>query len=143
MWLGRPTALRFGAAIFLGLVAGCSSSPEGEVQGPLLTSVGGSGEGMAAQVTGPLAYAEECLRLGDYPVIWPEGTAWAEPDLITLPSGEQVEVGTRLDGGGGYLNVAAVVERFGQQVADAAERCLGDSDEVAVFNPGSEVSVGS
>ena len=98
---------------------------------------------MAAEVTGTLSYDEECLRLDGYPVIWPEGTAWAEPGLLTLPSGARVDVGTGLHGGGGDLNVAAVEERFGKEVADAAEPCLGDSDEVAVFNPGSEVSVDS
>ncbi len=141
MWSVRLTGLRICAAAFLGMIAGCSSSQEGEVQGPLLTSVGGSDEGMAAQVTGSLSYDGDCLRLGDYPVLWPEDTKWAGPEVLTLPSGEQVEVGTQLHGGGGYLNVDAVEELFGEEVADAAERCLGEGDEVAVFNPGSEVSV--
>ena len=71
---------------------------------------------------------------------WP-GTELAGPEVLTLPSGEEVEVGTQLHGGGGYLNVDAVEELFDEEVADAAERCLGEGDEVAVFNPGSEVSV--
>jgi hypothetical protein len=39
------------------------------------------------------------------------------------------------------LSVDAVRELFGDDVANGAERCLDDTQEIAVFNPGSEVSV--
>jgi hypothetical protein len=45
--------------------------------------------------------------------------------------------GAWLTGGGGYLSVAAVRDAFGDDVADAAQDCLGSTGEIAVFNPGS------
>lgn len=125
------------------LVAGCSSD-QGHVEGPLLTSAGDSGDGMAAIVAGPVTFSDGCLLLGDTPVVWPESTSWdADAQAVTLPGGEVAEVGTQVTGGGGYLRLSAVADLVGQEVADAARPCLGPTGEVAVFNPGSDVSVGA
>lgn len=126
----------------LATTAGCSSSQDGRVDGPLLTSVGEADDHMAADVRGILAYDGDCLRWGESPVLWPEGTRWTGPEsVLTLPSGEQVEAGAALSGRGGHLSLEGFERLFVSEVADTAERCLGRSDEIAVFNPGSEVSV--
>jgi hypothetical protein len=137
----RPAALFFLVATLLTSLLGCSDSSGGQVRGPLLTSVGDADDQMAAEVTGLLAYDGECLRLDVYPVVWPEGTTWEPSGVLTLPGGERVTPGERVTGGGGYLSVDAVGELFGDDVASGAERCLDDAQEIAVFNPGSEVSV--
>ncbi|WP_210651372.1 hypothetical protein [Nocardioides sp. SYSU D00065] len=117
------------------------TSPEdgaGVVDGPLLTSVGASEEGMFAQVSGRLQFRSDCLLLGGTPVVWPEGTSWSRP-ILTIPGGDEVEVGQRVEGGGGYLDLDAVTRSFGEDVAREARRCLGGTGEIAVFNPGWEV----
>lgn len=119
----------------------CSDSPDGRVDGPVLTSVGESEDGMDAIVTGVLTYERDCLLLGGMPVVWPEGTTWQEADGLTLPGGEQALLGDTLNGGGGYLKVDAVSNEFGEDVASRAKECLGETQEVAVFNPGSDVTV--
>jgi hypothetical protein len=111
----------------------------GVVRGPLLTSVGKSEDGMFATISGPVSFDGRCLRLRRLPVVWPEGTVWEAPDLLTLPGGEPVAVGERVEGAGGYLDLASVTQAFGDDVAREARHCVGDTGEVAVFNPGWEV----
>jgi hypothetical protein len=130
-------------ALLLAAATGCSSDSDGRVDGPLLTSVGGSDDGMAAIVRGRLSYERGCVLLGGVPVVWPELTKWnSDREALRLPSGDDAGYGTWLTGGGGYLSVAAVRDAFGDDVADAAQDCLGSTDEIAVFNPGSVVALG-
>jgi hypothetical protein len=94
---------------------------------------------MFATISGRLSFDGRCLRLRGVPVVWPEGTAWQAPDLLTLPGGEPVTVGGRVEGAGGYLDLDSVRRAFGDDVATEARHCVGDTGEVAVFNPGWEV----
>ena len=46
-----------------------------------------------------------------------------------------------VQGGGGYNPVGQVFKVAGQAVATEAERCGGDTDEIAFFNLGSKVEL--
>lgn len=91
---------------------------------------------MFATISGRVSFDGRCLRLRRLPVVWPEDTAWDGPDLLTLPGGESVMVGERVEGAGGYLDLDVVRRAFGDDVASEARHCLGDTGEVAVFNRG-------
>lgn len=90
--------------------------------------------GMDAQVAGALAAADGCVLLEDgqsrYPAVWPAGTSVAgtDPLVIELPSGEQLHLGDRVAGAGGYLDAADLD-------LDIPDACLNEFGEVAVFNP--------
>ena len=60
---------------------------------------------------------------------------------MRLPNGDEAPVGGSVTGGGGYLSPSAVRGWIGDEVADAAEPCLGGTGEIAVFNLGSEVAL--
>lgn len=100
------------------------------VHGPTV----GPEEGEDAEVSGVLAAADGCVLLEEggsrFPVVWPSGTsvAGSDPLVIELPSGEQVHLGDRVSGGGGYSDP----ERLGIEVP---AECLDEYGEVAVFNP--------
>ena len=129
-------------AVVVVLCASCSGV-SGSVDGPLLVSSGSaSGAQMAAIVRGEVSLEDGCLRLGGMPVIWPEGTSWDPSDkAVRLPEGDVAPLGSRVTGGGGYSSsLDGIVDQYGQEVADAAERCLGDTGEVALFNLGSDVT---
>jgi hypothetical protein len=103
------------------------------VQGPRLRPPGGAVT-LTARVAGVLAEADGCVLLvegaNQYPVVWPSGTSVAgtNPLVIELPSGEHLEVGEHVSGGGGYFSR----EQVGIAVPDA---CVNEYGEVAVFNP--------
>ena len=126
----------------LAATASCSWGPDGRVDGPLLTSVGSADDGMAADVQGQLELRDDCLLLGGMPVVWPEGTRWnADRHSVRLPNGDEAPVGASVTGGGGYLSPSAVRGWIGDEVADAAEPCLGGTGEIAVFNLSGEVEL--
>ncbi len=131
------------------LVAGCAS--DGTIDGPVLTSgrpaMFGPSGGMAAIVTGTLAYDEEsaCLHLVQqdvaYAVVWPFGAAWqSDPPSVVL-NGNVIKPGRTVTGDGGYIDAAYVEEMVSAEVADAAGRCAGPTGEIAFFNIGSAVEV--
>ena len=70
------------------------------------------------------------------PVIWPEDTSWDPSDeAVRLPDGDIAPLGSRVTGGGGYSSsLDGIVDQCGHDVADAAERCHGDTGEVALSN---------
>jgi hypothetical protein len=132
------------------LVAAAGCSTTGRVDGPVFTTPnarlqGGYGD---ALVGGRLILdaATGCLLLGGepdrYPVVWPAGASWwVDPPRVRLRSGVFVEIGMSVSGGGGFFQ-RDFVERFaGPEVADAAAACAGPTGEIAVFNPGSRVTV--
>lgn len=100
------------------------------VHGPTV----GPAEGEDAGVSGVLAAADGCVLLEEggsrFPVVWPSGTSVAgtDPVVIALPSGEQVHLGDRVSGGGGYSDPG----RLGVEIP---AECLNEYGEVAVFNP--------
>jgi hypothetical protein len=139
----RPALVALALAIAL-VVSGCSS--DGFVDGPVLTSPRPSlsGGAMAAIVAGMVAYDNGCLYLvqanSRYPVVWPHGARWqADPPAVIL-QGQTIEPGMYVSGGGGYLYRDMIEEIAGSQVADAAERCVGPTGEIAFFNVGSKVT---
>ncbi len=96
---------------------------------------------MTAIVEGVVTLEDDCLLLDGSPVIWPEGTQWdAQAQTVRLPNGEMAAMGDRVSGGGGYYTNGNSVSRvYGSGVGSAAAAC--GRGEVAVFNPGSDVSL--
>lgn len=97
-----------------------------------------SQEGMGALVSGELSYDAElgCFQLGSeslrYPIVWPAGTVGvADGPGVRLPDGSVARVGDTVAGGGGFVSDPG----FGIPPACAP------TDEVATFNPNSEVTV--
>lgn len=123
----------------------------GRVEGPVLVSPLPESdvlEGMAAEVKGTVVFDSDtgCLLLElesvRYPLVWPAGTTWrSDPPGVRLEDGQVVEPGTTVYGGGGYLDRGGIEWMAGATVADAAEACAGPTGEIAIFNPGSEVTI--
>jgi hypothetical protein len=126
-------------------------SNTGSVDGPVLVSPASkTNDGMGAEVRGEVSLdtVTGCMRLeyegAEYPVVWPHGTAWQPAkSAVVLASGEVVPIGTPVHGGGGYLYRDNVERMAGSEVADAATACAGPTGEIALFNLGSVVTVGS
>jgi hypothetical protein len=127
------------------------STRVGTVDGPVLVSpLPDSDElgGMAAEVRGILVFDADtgCLLLElegvRYPLVWPAGTSWsADAAGVRLDTGEMVEPGMTVHGGGGYLQRGGIEHVAGAAVADAAAVCAGPTGEIAIFNPGSTVTI--
>lgn len=125
----------------------------GRIDGPLLVSPLPDSdvlEGMAAEVKGTVLFddATGCLLLEledvRYPLVWPGGTSWrTDPPGVVLDSGEIVEPGMTVHGGGGYLEREGIEHMAGTAVADAAARCAGPTGDIAIFNIGSTVTITS
>ena len=137
-----PVAAAVALVLLGGLLAGCGGVSQQRVgdddvrffvHGRTVLPSGG----MEAQVVGVLAAADGCVLLDQdgnrFPVVWPSGTSVAgtDPLVIELPSGEQLQLGEQVSGGGGYLSP----DRAGIDVPHA---CLNEDGEVAVFNPDDE-----
>ncbi len=137
MYRSRATVVGL-LALIVGLLAGCGGIAEQTVgdDGPMFfvhgRTVVPSG-GMDALVSGALASADGCVLLAAgpirYPVVWPAGTSVAatDPLVLELASGEQLHLGDRVSGGGGYL----ASDELDIAVPDS---CLNKYGEVAVFN---------
>jgi len=140
----------------LAAVAGCrsggstgavaSSAPSvrtSSVDGPVLRyPVGGNGDALDAPVFGTLELDEGCLYVARtdigkrYPIVWPYGTTWdATAEVVVVPTGDRLAMGTDVDGGGGFFDVDAV-DRIVDAAAEAVARtCLDSSSgEVAFVN---------
>ena len=121
-------------------MSGCSGAPPPvDPNAPtVLVSGSGDGSGAAALITGPITVDDRrCLGVGEYLVIWPEGTAWdTEADGLRLPNGDVRRVGEAVTGGGYYVTGTSAQS----SLADIAQRdqCSWEG-ETAIFNPGSEV----
>ncbi len=131
-------------ALLASSVTGCGVG--GGVDGPVLTSGFGGGSGLDAQVQGTVVLDADCVLLElegtRYPVVWPRGTRWQpEPPAVVLSTGT-VPVGGAVLGGGGYLQ-GEHLSSLPDAVVEAAQACAGPTGEVAVFNPGSEVTITS
>lgn len=138
-WARHRAAVALAVTSLAGLLAGCGGVSEQRVgdddlrffvhDRELLPS-----DGMDAQVGGTLAAADGCVLFEQggsrFPVVWPSGTSVAgtDPLVIELPSGERLDLGDQVLGGGGYLSA----ETLSIDVPDA---CLNEHGEVAVFNP--------
>jgi hypothetical protein len=120
-------------------LSGCSSAPPADPNAPtVLVSGSGDGSGADALIAGPLTVdPRRCVGVGDYLVIWPEGTAWdTEADGLRLPNGDLRKVGEAVTGGGYY--VAGTSAQSSLADMQQRERCAWEG-ETAIFNPGSEV----
>jgi hypothetical protein len=104
------------------------------------------GEGMSAIVSGIVEIDQDtgCVWLSEpsgarYPVVWPVGTAaQSNPVGIVLASGQLVQAGDRVEGGGGYVDADAATSGSGMEPLPAACVQVG---EAVVFNAGSSISV--
>jgi hypothetical protein len=116
------------------VLAGCAAVVV--LDGPLVVVDAdwrGAGVSMAALGGGVLTIDEGCIRLGDSPVVWPDGTSWDEDvETVRLPGDRLARVGDRVVGGGGYLTFQPGDEesRVGRLLGD----CVSPGDEVLVFN---------
>jgi hypothetical protein len=126
------------ALVLVGL-SGCSSAPPVDPNAPtVLVSGSGDGSGAAALIAGPITVDDRrCVGVGEYLVIWPEGTAWdTETDGLRLPNGDVRKVGETVSGGGYYVTGTSAQS----SLADIAQRNLCSWEgETAIFNPGSQV----
>ena len=130
-------------ALLLAAVSGCASDSKGRVGAPPLTSGDGLNDQTAPVIRGRLFYEGGCVLLGARPVVWPDSVTWdSNRKTLRLPSGDDSGYGAWLTGRGRYLSAAAVRDAFGDDVADAAEDCLGSTGDVAVFESGSEIALG-
>lgn len=99
--------------------------------------------GNDALISGQLATHGGCVVLEwpdgseRYPVVWPTNTRLAatDPLAIRLPSGEELAIGERVSGGGGFH----YQETLGLEIPP---ECLGEWQEVAVFNPDEKLTKG-
>jgi hypothetical protein len=100
----------------------------------------GDGSGMDAIVRGKVAIGSDgCVHLDDKLVVWPKGTWWSVEDgVLVLPDGGRAALGTQVDGGGGYVPRGGLSNYVDD--SQLLSRCAA-SDEVAVFNEGSTVTV--
>jgi hypothetical protein len=147
----RTSYRAFVLALAVAFLAACGGTGEGAVDGPVLTSPPGPGDGgMDAQVRGTLEIRDQCVLLvGEqdlgspaYPVIWPAGTTWQQnPPAVVLEDGRAVKAGTSVTGSGGYLQQVDIEGLVGSTVAAAAGDCVGETGEIALFNIGSDVEV--
>lgn len=132
------------------LLAGCANGQRtisvGEhtvyVHGDALLPRGGED----ALIEGKLVIRDDCVLLEQgevaLPTIWPSGTRIAQesPFILRLPSGEYLEVGQRVSGGGGYHPSSS------EQVdVDIDSSCLvhaePGTDSVVVFNPDGQLTI--
>ena len=98
-------------------------------------------EAMLESVNGVLGLEGDCLFLSRpewpdrYPVVWPAGTAWdAENQAVVTPAGEMLRIGQEVNGGGGFNDGESVEYFAGAEARELVQRCLGDSDQVAIVN---------
>jgi hypothetical protein len=80
-----------------------------------------------------------------YPSVWPSGTVVTDAGL-RLRNARAIEVGERVSGAGGYVDVDEVEAGEGSDEAAVLKRCPGINNqygEVAVFDsPASELEIG-
>jgi hypothetical protein len=127
-------------ALALTGLSGCSTAPAPiDPDAPtVLVSGSGDGSGADALITGSVTVDDRrCVGVGDYLVIWPEGTSWdSRADALRLPNGDLRKVGDAVTGAGYYvtgMSAQSSLADVGQR-----DRCAWDG-ETAVFNPGSDV----
>lgn len=112
--------------------------PDGTIEGPVMRHLPPfDAASDADEIHGTLILEGECLLLmspqgSRFPIVWPAGTMWdAEGQAVVLHSGEQVVIGSDIEGTGGYADTEQLVEWLGDEVAARADSCVGgDIDEV-------------
>ena len=130
-----------GAALLLlvGAFAGAYSlwgRAELKTDGPLVVVDAdwrGAGVSMLAMGGGVLSVEGDCVRLGDSPVVWSDGTSWDDDErTVRLPGDRLARPGDTIVGGGGYLSFESEEEqsRLGRLLGD----CVSLGDEVLIFN---------
>lgn len=135
------------AVAAMSVLVGCGGGQSDQRLGEFTIYVHGGSllprAGEDALIEGVLATREGCVLIerddGDsYPVVWPSGTTIIDDDPLTLelPSGDHLEVGQRVSGGGGSHD--ATSERV---EVDIDASCLGDAGSVMVFNPDEKLTV--
>jgi len=130
------------------LLGGCGASEQTAVsRGPYTVYVHGDAllprGGDDALVQATVVARNGCVLLGygdgaAYPVIWPSGTVITDDDplTLTLRSGEHVNVGSTVSGGGGSHNVDSPMV-----TVDIADECRSATGEVVIFNPDGDIDV--
>lgn len=135
----------------LALVSACSDGGGAVVtrDGPLIVwaqeQVGGDAANGAADITGRLSLDGECAFLkadsGDvWLPIWPKDTVWSAPGTVTVRGSVAIKSGDSVTGGGFFVNRASDSE-ISRSIEEAAGSCRGRFDEIAAFNPTTEISI--
>lgn len=143
-----PVPRRVAGALLLVALSGCGDK-EASTAGwsastpPLfVNNVSNSDDGAAAEIEGSLSIRSGCLWVGDYRAVWPRGTSWdGATRTLQLPNDDTVTIGTKVAGGGAYVQLDHVASEFGDEMRNAISRCEGDEDEIAVFNNGAPIVV--
>ncbi|MEL0000033.1 MAG: hypothetical protein VW623_07975 [Acidimicrobiaceae bacterium] len=112
--------------------------PDGTIDGPVMRHLPPfDAASDAAEILGTLVLEDACLLLvslqgSRFPIVWPAGTTWdAEGQAVVLHSDARVEIGSDIEGTGGYADTEQVVRWLGDEVAELAERCVeSEVDEV-------------
>ena len=112
---------------------------DGTIDGPVMRHLPPFGAASdAAEILGTLVLEDACLLLvslqgSRFPIVWPAGTTWdAEGQAVVLHSDTRVEIGSDIEGTGGYADTEQLVDWLGDEVAARADSCVdGDIDEVA------------
>ena len=87
--------------------------------------------GEDAVISGVLSLDGNCLYVGDLPagarntVIWPYTTRWQDdPPAVVQHDGSTIEVGQRVDAGGGYGDVDSLIERgYSEALTRRLDQC--------------------
>ncbi|MDJ0961215.1 MAG: hypothetical protein QNJ88_11185 [Acidimicrobiia bacterium] len=135
------------AAAIAFALASCGG--DGTVDGPVLARASSliAPGGDDAEVLGTVVIDvdEGCVRLEldgiRYPVVWPAGARWESDAPGVELGGNTITDGTEVVGSGGWYDFEGVVDLAGPAVAEAAQRCIGPTNEIAMFNAKSEIRI--
>jgi hypothetical protein len=136
-----PAVAVFSLAMLLASCGGDARQPSADSEVLLVTSGPGTGSGSDAEIAGVVTLDEGCVRVGEYPAVWPEGTTWdSARQALMLPSGLSVAIGESVSGAGGYPYVEDIEDEFPGKEVEALAECAGPTHEVAYFNRDSDVA---
>lgn len=111
--------------------------------GPVIRHTGPDWDSvMLAGFDGFLWLEGNCLSVGwheygpRHSVVWPAGTMWDAGRLdVVLPTGDRLPVGSLIEAGGGFLDLAALERYAGPEARDLAAQCVDSRwNEIAIVN---------
>ena len=96
-----------------------------DIDGPVIVVTGTSeGDSNSSAAYGLLSLVDDCLLLGDSPVVWEEGTSWdpTHQDVV-FNDGTRLAMGTEVLAAGDPIDDLA--QLLGREGAEAAAACGG------------------
>ncbi|MEM1333323.1 MAG: hypothetical protein AAGG08_07680 [Actinomycetota bacterium] len=128
----------FGAVALVSGCGGDAAEPRGGVDGPVIYGVPLE-IGEDAATTGVLGRQGDCLVLDPGRsatiVVWPDGTTWDdEGQRVRTSSGSFIELGDRINVGGGFRLLEAIDSDVNEEVAlDQLRRCVESTPGQELF----------